>query len=62
MNADIWVNGNHTANHVYGYTAFELDITKHVRFGEDNLIAVRVKNEGMNSRWYTGSGIYRHTF
>lgn len=61
MNADIWVNGNHIANHVYGYTAFELDITNNVRFGEENLIAVRVKNEGMNSRWYTGSGIYRHT-
>lgn len=62
MNSDIWVNDCHVANHVYGYTAFELDITDYVRFGEDNLIAVRVKNEGMNSRWYTGSGIYRHTF
>ena len=62
MNADIWVNDRHVANHVYGYTAFELDITDYVRFGAENLIAVRVKNEGMNCRWYTGSGIYRHTF
>lgn len=46
MNADIWVNDRHVANHVYGYTAFELDITDYVRFGEKNLIAVRVKNEG----------------
>lgn len=61
MNADIWVNDNHVANHVYGYTAFELDITDYVRFGAENLIAVRVKNEGLNCRWYTGSGIYRHT-
>lgn len=61
MNADIWVNDRHVANHVYGYTAFELDITDYVRFGEKNLIAVRVKNEGLNCRWYTGSGIYRHT-
>ncbi len=62
MNADIWVNDHHAADHVYGYTAFELDITDYVRFGEKNLIAVRVKNEGLNCRWYTGSGIYRHTF
>lgn len=62
MNADIWVNDHHVADHVYGYTAFELDITDYVRFGEKNLIAVRVKNEGLNCRWYTGSGIYRHTF
>ena len=62
MNADIWVNDRHVADHVYGYTAFELDITDYVRFGEKNLIAVRVKNEGLNCRWYTGSGIYRHTF
>ena len=61
MDADIWVNGRHVANHFYGYTAFEVDITGFVRFGEENMIAVRVKNEGMNCRWYTGSGIYRHT-
>ncbi len=60
-NADIWVNEHHVVHHVYGYTAFELDITDYVRFGEENLIAVRVENEGLNSRWYTGSGIYRHT-
>ena len=61
MNSDIWVNGHHVGNHVYGYTAFELDITDYVQVGKENVIAVRVKNEGINSRWYTGSGIYRHT-
>lgn len=62
MNADVWMNGQHVAHHVYGYTAFEVDVTEHVRWGEDNVIAVQVKNKGLNCRWYTGSGIYRHTF
>lgn len=62
MNADIWVNNRHLAGQFYGYSPLELDITEYVVWGKDNLIAVRVKNEGQNSRWYTGSGIYRHTF
>lgn len=60
-NADVWVNGRHVAFHAYGYTPFELDITDFINPGQDNVMAVRVKNEGMNCRWYTGSGIYRHT-
>jgi beta-galactosidase len=55
MNADIWINGTHLGNHPYGYTAFWYDITPHVRFGETNVVAVEVKNEGVNSRWYSGS-------
>jgi len=62
MNADIWLNEIHLGNHPYGYTSFWYDITKHIRFGETNLIAVEVKNEGKNSRWYSGSGIYRHVW
>ncbi len=34
----------------------------HLRYGEKNIIAVEVKNEGENSRWYSGSGIYRHVY
>ncbi|MBN1362740.1 MAG: DUF4982 domain-containing protein [Sedimentisphaerales bacterium] len=59
MNADVWVNGVHLGNHPYGYTAFWYDVTPHVRFGATNVVAVEVKNEGVNSRWYSGSGIYR---
>ena len=59
MNADVWINGQHLGNHPYGYTAFWYDVTPHVRFGADNVLAVEVKNEGVNSRWYSGSGIYR---
>ena len=46
----------------YGYSTFEFDISNKIRFGEPNLIAVKVMNEGENSRWYSGSGIYRHVW
>jgi beta-galactosidase len=62
MDADIWINGIHLGNHPYGYTSFWYDITDQVMVGESNLIAVRIRNEGRNSRWYTGSGIYRHVW
>jgi beta-galactosidase len=62
MNADVWLNDTHLGNHPYGYTAFEYDITELVKTAEKNVIAVLVKNEGRNSRWYTGSGIYRHVW
>src|SRR4029078_2417285 len=58
---DIWLNGNHVGDHKHGYTSFYFDITKFCKPpGEKNLIAVRVINKGMNSRWDSGSGIYRH--
>ena len=63
MNADFWINGRHLGNHPYGYTGFEFDLTPHLKpAGQENVIAVRVRNEGKNSRWYSGSGIYRHTW
>jgi beta-galactosidase len=62
MNADVWLNGEHLGNHPYGYTAFGYDISDLLRYGEKNVIAIEVKNEGENSRWYSGSGIYRHVY
>jgi len=63
MIADVWVNGHHAGTHNYGYTSFWYDITPYLNAsGQDNVIAVQVKNEGVNSRWYSGSGIYRHTW
>ncbi len=62
MNADIWLNGEHLGNHPYGYTSFWYDIPGNLIFGEENTIAVKVRNEGKNSRWYSGSGIYRHVW
>ena len=62
MNADLWLNGETVGNHPYGYTSFWFDITDKIKFGEKNIISVQVKNEGLNSRWYSGSGIYRHVW
>lgn len=62
MNTDLWLNGEHIGKHPYGYTSFWFDITDKINFGENNIIAVQVKNEGANSRWYSGSGIYRHVW
>lgn len=63
MNADVWINGNHLGNHPYGYTGFEYELYGYLNpVGKENVIAVRVRNEGKNSRWYSGSGIYRHVW
>ncbi len=62
MNADIWLNDQHIGNHPYGYTTFRYDITGNLLPGKKNILAVKVSNEGRNSRWYSGSGIYRHVW
>ncbi|WP_440134692.1 glycoside hydrolase family 2 TIM barrel-domain containing protein [Chitinophaga sancti] len=63
MNSDVWINGHHLGNHPYGYTPFTYNLTPYLLpAGKPNTITVKVKNEGLTSRWYTGSGIYRHVF
>lgn len=62
MNPGIWINGVSLGSHPYGYTSFWYDITDKVHFGQPNILAVKVRNEGENSRWYSGSGIYRHVW
>ncbi len=62
MNSDVWINGHHLGNHPYGYTSFYYDLTPFIKQGE-NVIAVRVDNSLQpNSRWYSGSGIYRNVW
>lgn len=59
---DVWINGVHIAHHNYGYIGFECDLTPYLVEG-NNVLAVRVDNSDQpNSRWYTGSGIYRHVW
>ncbi|MYW62745.1 DUF4982 domain-containing protein [Streptomyces sp. SID8379] len=62
MDANVYVNGELVANHPYGYTGFALDITDllHVDGATANVLAVEVRNRLPSSRWYSGSGIYRH--
>lgn len=59
----VYVNEQLAANCANGYSVFYADLTDLLRFGEDNEIRVQVKNAGMtNSRWYSGSGIYRDVY
>jgi beta-galactosidase len=61
MDCDVWINGRHLGGHPYGYTPFFFDLTAGLHpAGVENVLAVRVRNLGRNSRWYSGSGIYRH--
>ncbi|WP_343690158.1 glycoside hydrolase family 2 TIM barrel-domain containing protein [Chitinophaga sp.] len=62
MNATVWLNGKKLGRHPYGYTTFSFDITDKIVSGKENVLAVLVRNEGENSRWYAGSGIYRHVW
>ncbi len=63
MNSEVFINGKSLGVHPYGYTSFSYDLTPYLNFGKENVIAVRVDNsQQMNSRWYSGSGIYRHVW
>jgi beta-galactosidase len=60
-NSDVWINGRHLGRRPYGYIGFRYELTEHLSFGKENVIAVRADNTGQPaSRWYTGAGIYRH--
>ena len=58
---DVWLNGHHVYFNPYGYSSFRFDVTDQLVEG-DNTLLVRVRNEGNNTRWYAGSGIYRHVW
>ncbi|WP_421106130.1 glycoside hydrolase family 2 TIM barrel-domain containing protein [Streptomyces sp. NEAU-S77] len=62
MDAYVYCNGKLIGNHPYGYTAFALDLTDvaHTDGTTPNVLAVKVRNQLPSSRWYSGSGIYRH--
>ncbi len=58
--ATVYVNGKKAAFNDYGYTGFYVDITGLLKYGEDNTITVEAINTDQpNSRWYSGTGIYR---
>lgn len=60
MNATIDVNGSKVALQHYGYAPFYVDLTPYVTFGEENRITINVNTSMQpNSRWYTGSGLFR---
>ncbi len=57
----VYVNGSMCYENVYGYTSFKFDVTSKLHEGENNVV-VCVQNLGNNTRWYGGSGIYRHVW
>ncbi|GAA0890464.1 beta-galactosidase GalB [Fulvivirga kasyanovii] len=63
MNSEVWINGHYLGKRPFGYISFEYDLTPHLNYGEEpNTVAVKVDNSKQpNSRWYSGSGIYRNT-
>ena len=59
--SDVWLNGHALGHRPSGYASFQYELTPWLRFEGDNVLAVRVDNSAEpNSRYYTGSGIYRH--
>lgn len=60
-NSTVWINGRLLGKRPSGYLSFRYDLTPHLLYGQKNVIAVRVDNSMQpNSRWYSGSGIYRN--
>lgn len=64
QHSTVWINGHELGTRPFGYIYFQYDLTPFLHYGATpNVIAVRVDNSSQpNSRWYSGSGIYRHTW
>ena len=60
--AKIYLNGQLVSEHPGGYTSFHVDISRHVRYGADNVMAVHVDPTDFEGWWYEGGGIYRHVW
>lgn len=58
--AKVWLNGEYVGERPYGYIGFEFDLTEHIKFGQENVIAVQLSPEDFAARWYSGAGIYRN--
>src|SRR5690606_21507980 len=58
--SEVFINGHSLGKRPNGYISFSYDVTSYVNFSGENIIAVRVDHsQHADSRWYTGSGIYR---
>ncbi|MGD0735011.1 MAG: glycoside hydrolase family 2 TIM barrel-domain containing protein [Terracidiphilus sp.] len=63
QNSEVWINDSYLGLRPYGYIPFAYELTPHLNIGGENILAVRVDNSlQTNCRWYSGSGIYRHTW
>ncbi|MFZ0828741.1 MAG: beta-galactosidase GalB [Verrucomicrobiia bacterium] len=60
--AQVWLNGQLVGGWPYGYASWRVDLTPFVKFGADNVVAIRLDNPPDSSRWYPGGGIYRNVW
>ena len=59
--AKVYINGSYAGGHPYGYTEFSVCANDYLNYGRQNMLQVIANNSGEeNSRWYSGSGIYRN--
>ena len=63
-NSEVWINDHYLGKRPNGYISFRYELTAWLKYGnEKNVISVKVDNSKQpNSRWYSGSGIYRHVW
>ena len=63
-NSEVWINGHYLGKRPYGYSSFQYQLVPYLNYGsQKNVIAVKVDNSQQpNSRWYSGSGIYRNVW
>src|SRR5579885_2953502 len=58
-NSRVFLNGRDLGGRPYGYSSFAIDLTPAIRYGQENVLAVKVTPEEKSSRWYSGAGLYR---
>jgi beta-galactosidase len=60
--ANVWLNGQYVGGWPFGYASWQVDLTPYVKFGGENVLAIRLDNPPDSSRWYPGGGIYRNVW
>ncbi|TPG40945.1 sugar-binding domain-containing protein [Flavobacterium pectinovorum] len=61
--SEVFINGHSLGKRPNGYISFAYDATPYIKYGAENIISVRVDHsQSADSRWYTGSGIYRNVW
>jgi len=60
--AVVWLNGHFVGGWPYGYASWSVDLTRYIKPGAENVLAIRLDNPPDSSRWYPGGGIYRNVW
>jgi len=62
-NSEVWINGHYLGKRPSGFASFEYELTPYLNAGGLNILSVKADHSGFtDSRWYTGSGIYRNVY